>query len=166
MSPKIIIFDWGDTLMRDFPEKHGPMCDWDVIEVMEGVPETLNELSKIFTLVVATNAGVSDTNLMRQALKRGNIEHFFTHFFSSKDLGYSKPDVRFFLSICQHTGVNPQDCIFIGNDYYKDIVGAANAGMYPIFFNHARWQGEAPAAKHIIQDISEVIPIVQFFNKK
>lgn len=160
MSPKIIIFDWGDTLMRDFPEKHGPMCHWDIIEVIEGVPETLSELSKTFTLCVATNAGVSDTTLMRKALRRGNIEHFFTHFFSSKDLGYTKPDVHFFLSICQHTGVFPHECVFIGNDYYKDIVGAANARMYPIFFNHARWQGEAPAAKHIITKFIDIMHVI------
>jgi len=26
---KALIFDWGDTVMRDFPDCKGPMADWE-----------------------------------------------------------------------------------------------------------------------------------------
>jgi len=155
-----IIFDWGDTLMRDFPEKSGPMADWDVITVITGVIETLKILKNKYTLVVATNAGVSDTELMRQALRRGNIEHFFTHFYSSKDLGYAKPDVNFFLEICKQMNVIPEQCVFVGNDYIKDIEGASVAGMNTIFFNHAEAKPETPAAFQIISKFDELLNIL------
>lgn len=66
---RLIIFDWGDTLMRDYPEKAGPMYVWDHVECIEGVPELIAYLHGRYTLCVATNAGVSDTEAMRKAQK-------------------------------------------------------------------------------------------------
>jgi len=28
----VYLFDWGDTLMVDFPGTPGKMCDWQVVE--------------------------------------------------------------------------------------------------------------------------------------
>jgi HAD superfamily hydrolase (TIGR01509 family) len=151
-----IIFDWGDTLMRDFPEKQGPMASWDVIELIEGVETILDTLKEHFCLAVATNAGESDTALMKVALHRGGIENMFTHFFSSKDLGYAKPHIMFFTLLCKNMKVLPENCIFIGNDYKKDIEGAAAAGMKTVFFNHAKQNGNFEKANHIIFNLSQL----------
>lgn len=151
-----IIFDWGDTLMVDFPEKPGPMADWDIVKVIPNVVEVLEILKDKYTLVVATNAGASDTALMRKALIRGKIEHFFSYFFSSKDLGYSKPNVKFFLEICNQLNVFSENCVFVGNDYFKDIEGAAKAGMFPIFFNHIDRKGDLSAARSVIHKIDQL----------
>ncbi|MEJ5302943.1 MAG: HAD-IA family hydrolase [Bacteroidales bacterium] len=131
---RLIIFDWGDTLMRDYPGKAGPMYVWDHVECIEGVPELLAYLHGRYTLCVATNAGVSDTEAMRKALRRVNIEHYFSGFFSSKDLGVAKPDPRFFLNICAEMNVEPQHSLMIGNDYEKDICGAFQAGLFTVLF--------------------------------
>ena len=52
---KHIIFDWGDTLMRDDPQKNTPMYLWDVVEEIEGAGHTLKELSESHEIHVATN---------------------------------------------------------------------------------------------------------------
>lgn len=153
---KAVIFDWGDTLMRDFPEKQGPMADWDVIEVIDGVPETLEALKKDYTLCAATNAGFSDTVLMQKALKRGKIEHFFDFFFSSKDIGYKKPDPRFFLHICLQLNLMPYECLAVGNDYEKDIVAAKTAGLKTLWFNEKRITKSANSTE-VIFSIKELI---------
>jgi putative hydrolase of the HAD superfamily len=159
-----LIFDWGDTLMRDFPEKPEPMAHWDVIVLFEGVEKTLQELTGKYILAVATNAGVSDTKLMREALNRGNIEQYFSWFFSSKDLGFSKPDIRFFTEICNQMNVNPSQCLFIGNDYKKDIEGAADAGMKTILFNHQHQTGALEKAHCIIENFCEIAKVVGGFE--
>lgn len=87
---QMIVFDWGNTLMRDFPEKQGPMFEWDVVEKMADVDFLLDYLSKKYSIVVATNAGASDTAAMMKALNRVGLDHFFTQAFSSKDLGDRK----------------------------------------------------------------------------
>jgi len=152
-----LIFDWGDTLMRDFTDKSGPMASWDVVEVIEDADKVLLSLKEHFCLAVATNAGESDTALMKVALQRGGIEHMFTHFFSSKDLGYSKPHIMFFTLLSKNMKVLPENCIFIGNDYKKDIEGAAAAGMKTVFFNHAKQKGKFEKADLIISHLGQLL---------
>jgi len=48
---KAIIFDWGDTVMCDFPEYTGPMAYWPKVEVVPGIEKALQQLQK--TLSVA-----------------------------------------------------------------------------------------------------------------
>ena len=43
---KIYLFDWGDTLMIDSPGIPGKMCDWKVVQAVEGAKEMLSCLSK------------------------------------------------------------------------------------------------------------------------
>jgi len=42
----VYLFDWGDTLMVDFPGVPGKMCNWDVVEAVDGAKEALEHLSK------------------------------------------------------------------------------------------------------------------------
>jgi putative hydrolase of the HAD superfamily len=157
---KAIIFDWGDTLMRDFPELPGPMYLWEKNELIEGVDDLLAAISGKYELCVATNAGESDTASMIKALERVNIAHYFHHSFSSNDLGYKKPDIKFFTSICKYIGVLPENCAMIGNLYDKDITGAKEAGMMTVFFNEKKFKGDFEKADHIVFKINEILEIL------
>jgi putative hydrolase of the HAD superfamily len=157
---KAIIFDWGDTLMRDFPELQGPMYLWEQNELIEGVSELLDAISGKYELCVATNAGDSNTESMIKALERVNIAHYFQYSFSSNDLGYKKPDVKFFTSICKHIGVLPENCVMIGNLYDKDIIGAKEAGMMTVFFNEKKLKGDFEKADHIVFRMEEINEIL------
>ena len=162
MNNKIttIIFDWGNTLMRDFPEYKGPMASWQKIEVIDCVDEMLSEIKKKYCLCVATNAGDSDTALMVKALERGGIKQHFNHFFSSKDLGFSKPNPMFFSAITNYLYLITSECVMIGNDYEKDIVPAKYVGMKTIFFNENKLTGSFESADFIIVSMREVIRIL------
>lgn len=130
---RVVIFDWGDTLMRDLPGMEGPMASWPTVELIEGAPQALGALDPQLVRCVASNAGVSDARLMAMALERGGIREFFQHFFTSRELGSAKPDVRFFLEIARRVGASPHECVMVGNDYDKDIAGARRAGMHTIW---------------------------------
>ncbi|MEK2144723.1 hypothetical protein WOC23_22300 [Vibrio parahaemolyticus] len=56
---KVYLFDWGDTLMIDFPDQTGKMCDWGNIQAVNGALQTLEALSKEHQIYVATNAADS-----------------------------------------------------------------------------------------------------------
>lgn len=155
-----IVFDWGDTLMRDFPEKPGPMYSWDRIEVFPDAADVLKKLGEKYTLSVATNAGVSDTAAMRKALEMGNIDQYFKNHYSSKDLGVCKPDPEFFLRICMEADFCIDKSVMIGNDYNKDIVGAKTAGMKTILFNHAGAQGPFELADFQIKELKELLEML------
>ncbi len=157
---KAIIFDWGDTLMRDFKQYSGPMVYWDKVEVIEGIISLLKSLHKKYILCVATNAGDSDTSMMIKALERGNIKQYFDCFFSSKDLGYSKPDPKFFKTIADKINIIPQECLMIGNDYIKDIEGALSIGMKAIFFNEPQSKIENNKANFTICKMNQLLPLI------
>ncbi|NLE77029.1 MAG: HAD family hydrolase, partial [Chloroflexi bacterium] len=44
MPLQAILFDWGDTLMQDFPQFPGPMAQWPRVAAMPGALEALAAL--------------------------------------------------------------------------------------------------------------------------
>jgi FMN phosphatase YigB (HAD superfamily) len=153
---KALIFDWGDTIMRDYPEKEGPMYLWLNVKRISGVYHALQKLCKNFIMVIATNAGQSDTEAMIKALRRVDTEKFFKYFFSSKDLGFEKPDVRFFLSISEQIQIPANECAMIGNLYEKDIIGAKNCGMFTVLFNEHKLTGPFEMADKVITSMESL----------
>lgn len=131
---KAVIFDWGDTLMRDFPGMQGPMALWPAVEIVSGAAEALRALDhRSLVCCVASNAGDSDAELMGLALERAGIRSYFQHLFTSKELGSAKPDPRFFIELASRLGLAPGECVMVGNDYQKDILGARAAGMQTVW---------------------------------
>lgn len=141
--------------MRDF-DLPGPMMNWEEVAWIPGAEELLKALSQKFTCIIATSAGHSGTPEMIAALKRVGADLYFHHFVSSKDLGYDKPDPRFFQAVAEKFGKQPEECIMIGNLYEKDIIGAKNAGMQTIFFNEKKQEGSYPDADLIIFEMNEL----------
>jgi len=130
----VLIFDWGDTVMRDYGYP-GKMSDWEQVDWIPGMEESLNQLFPDYFCCIATSASHSTTPDMILALSRVGADRYFHRFFSSTDLGFAKPDPMFFQSICNQLKVRANRCIMIGNLYDKDIVGAKKAGMKTILFN-------------------------------
>lgn len=158
-----LVFDWGDTIMRDlkFP---GPMKDWEQVEWVTGAKEMLEMVSQSFSCCIATSANHSDRNEMIAALKRVSADKFFNQFLSSFELGYSKPDPGFFRSIAKAMGINPSECISIGNLYEKDISPAKKAGFKTIWFNEIKLAGDFPDSDYIIHEWKELPAILSEIN--
>lgn len=136
-----VVFDWGDTLMRDFPQFEGAMVHWPRVERMPGVAETLRFLTGRIVLCVASNAGDSDADLMGRALERAGLRRFFDQLWTSRELGAAKPSSAFFQAILRELELESQACVMVGNDYEKDIVPAKAAGMWTV------WLAPSPAPK-------------------
>jgi HAD superfamily hydrolase (TIGR01549 family) len=163
-SVKAIIFDWGDTIMRDYPEFDTPMYTWKHVEYIPDMEAALEALYDKYIMVIATNAGQSDTAAMIKALKRLGADKYFNYFFSSKDLGYQKPDVRFFMAITDAINISPQQCIMIGNLYEKDIIGAKDAGMLTILFDEKSNEIALPKADSIIHSMKSLPETIKFVS--
>jgi len=136
------------------------MCSWDKVEWIPGIEKVLRELYHDYVMVIATNAGASNTQDMIDALKRVGADNYFHYFFSSKDLGYEKPDPRFFILISKSIGLLPEHCLMIGNIYEKDIIGAKDCGMKTILFNEALLAGPFPKADKVINKMDELYDII------
>lgn len=154
---RLIVFDWGNTIMRDFTNLPGPMCDWPHVEWVPGAEEALRYLSQSYKLCIATNAGYSDTIAMRKALNRIGAEVYFNWFFSSKDLNIRKPDPLFFYTIAQTCGFKPSDSVMVGDSYTNDIIGASEAGFTTVLLSGT--DGDYPEADYLINTMHELIQL-------
>ncbi len=134
----------------------GPMYLWDQVDWVPGAQNSLSKLSTQYQLCIATNAPHSGTEEMIKALARVGAESFFANFFSSKELGYGKPDPRFFLTIAEKLDVAPEDCLMVGNHYTKDIVGAKRAGMKTVYYNENKLTGIFEQADRVIDNMGEL----------
>ncbi|WP_342504994.1 HAD-IA family hydrolase [Sporosarcina sp. FSL K6-2383] len=153
---KVLIFDWGDTVMKDFQEFTGPMAEWPHVETVPGIEETLQTLHNEYIICLATNAGASGASLVRKALARAHINHYFTEIFTSKELGYHKPQVEFFESILHKLNLSARECVMIGNDYVKDIVVAKEVGLKTIYLSEDEGIGEYEYADSVIHSMDEL----------
>jgi HAD superfamily hydrolase (TIGR01509 family) len=158
---KAIIFDWGDTVMRDFPEYHGPMAYWPKVEAVPGIETALQQLRKDFICCLASNAVDSDAGLMGLALFRVNLRQYFQYLFTSRELEYKKPDSEFYREILRRMNLHPEQCIAVGNDYEKDVVPAKSVGMYTILFSTHPGSTLAPCADYTITSMDELVQAVE-----
>lgn len=98
---KIYLFDWGDTLMVDFPGVPGKMCDWEVLEAVAGATETLAHLSTSSPVYIATNAAESNEAEIEQAFERVGLARYISGYFCKANLGLSKNEPGFYQAILE-----------------------------------------------------------------
>ncbi len=133
---RAVVFDWGDTVMRNLPGCGGPMAGWPVVEAVPGVEEALRALHPQYQLALATNARDSGSELVRAALRRAGLE-LFDCLFTARDLGATKPDPCFFRAVLTQLGCRPEEVVMVGDDYEVDVLGAKDAGWRAVWFNAA-----------------------------
>ena len=100
------------------------------------VPEAKEMLdtlqAKGYRLFAASN---SFGNLQRNRLERAGILHYFEDTFISMDIGYDKPDIRFFEEALRRANLQPKEVLMIGDSMTTDVLGAQAAGIDAIFFD-------------------------------
>jgi len=135
---KMIFFDWGGTLAHSgtrqhFIDRHSSLDEKRSV-LFPGVLETLKRLKKKgFKLGIISNTSVS-RHQMINALHSSRIAHLFDyHLYSSEPGVCPKPNPDIFLQALIQNGLRPQEAIYVGNRYYKDVLGAHNVGMHPIY---------------------------------
>lgn len=119
------------------------MSDYYVVEgtrqtgLMPGARELLEWLDTQrdrYSLAVITN-GFSEAQIPK--MRTAGIDKYFDYFFLSEDIGFMKPDRRFFEAALSKMNVSPDQCLVIGDDYKVDIVGAMAVGIPQVWYNYS-----------------------------
>ena len=131
------IFDWGDTLMVDFPGAKGPMYLWERVSAVKGAQKTLETLHRQARCYLATNAQDSKEDEIVKALERVNLAAYISKVFCFQNVGYRKPSPEFFSAILDQTGAKPAETVMVGYSLETDVVGAMAAGLHGIWYNPA-----------------------------
>ena len=124
--------------------------------------ETLEYLkSKGYTLSIISNGFIE---VQYTKLRRSGLLPYFSNVFLSEEVGYQKPDIRFFQAVLDRLNATPAECLVIGDNLQTDIQGAQNANMRAIFYNaHPEQPSKNEFSGQIIANLLEIKTILWDF---
>lgn len=116
------------------PFKHAFRAAWGTTHTL--VPEAKEMLDTLkdkgYRLFAASN---SFGHLQRSRLEHAGILPYFEDTFISMDIGYDKPDIRFYQEALRRAGLQPHEVLMIGDSMTTDVLGAQAAGIDALFFD-------------------------------
>jgi putative hydrolase of the HAD superfamily len=152
----VVLFDWGDTVMRDDPASNVPMVEWQTVEVIEGIADVLAYLhSSGRRIALATSAAISDESQIRGALKRGGLDQYFSTIYSFKTTGIPKGEALY-RHILTELKIPAGDALMVGDGLQKDVLDANAAGIFAVWFNPRSDEtrsGELHITAHSMQEL-------------
>ncbi|RJX67157.1 HAD family hydrolase [Vibrio sinensis] len=131
----IYLFDWGNTLMVDFPVQNGKMCEWRDVQAVDGASELLAKLVKHSDIYIATNAADSSSNEIKAAFDRVDLAQYIDGYFCKANLGIGKGTPEFFHRILKELNVCASSVTMIGDSFDDDIAPALSVGIQAIWLN-------------------------------
>jgi len=130
----VYLFDWGDTLMVDFPLNTGKMCEWETVEAIAGAKETLAVLSKIAKIYIATGAADSTEQEIKSAFDRVELSQYISGYFCKENIKLEKGTAVFLNAIISTLAIPVSNITMVGDSFIKDIEPAISVGITPIWF--------------------------------
>lgn len=103
---------------------------WNHVE--EDTGAVLDELRELgYRLAVVSNADGRVERLLEDVGVRDRFEFVL----DSHVVGIEKPDPRIFLEACERLGLEPGQCLYVGDLYPVDVVGARAAGLRAVLLD-------------------------------
>ena len=122
------------------PFKHAFRAAWGMTHTL--VPEAKEVLealrAKGYRLFAASN---SFGHLQRSRLEQAGILHLFEDTYISMDIGYDKPDIRYYEETLRRCGLQPHEVLMVGDSITTDVLGARAAGIDAVYFSRQNSEG-------------------------
>ncbi len=133
-------------IYRQMVDEYKPE-DW----VPPDVPETLRNLKDAgYILGVASNR----TSPYRDQLETLGLAGYFEFALAAGEVDSWKPDPVIFHQAVQRLDVQPHEALYVGDNYYADVVGAQRIGLKPVLIDP---EGVFPEAEcPVIHEIGEL----------
>jgi putative hydrolase of the HAD superfamily len=131
---RCVLLDWGDTVMRVFPEYEGPMFAWPRVEAVEGIREALVKLQPDWTIALATNAADSEEQEIWSALARVGLDRLIDRVFCYRGVGHRKSAPEYFERVLADLGIEANHAVMVGDDFEADVLSANRSGIRAIWF--------------------------------
>jgi len=78
----------------------------------------------------------------------------------SEDAGFTKPDIHIFQMMADKLGLKCEECVYVGDTFSLDIMGAYNSGMKPVWI----WPSERAKPSDFdvarIRNVSDLLEIL------
>ncbi len=127
----------------------------EVLTPREGALETLDELRRRGLLLGLISVCSEDVCLVWDETPFAG--RFDATVFSAA-CGLMKPDPRIYLRACEELGVEPGECLYVGDGANDELAGARRVGMRPVLIH--RPEGETAWDGPRITSIPDVLDLV------
>ncbi len=157
---RCLLLDWGDTVMRVFPEYEGPMLGWPRVEAVDGIRETLTKLRPDWTIALATNAADSEEGEIWSALERAGLDELIDRIYCYRKVGHRKSAPAYFEHVLADLGIDASDAVMVGDDFEADVVSANRSGIRAIWFHEnatERTTGNMHRTIHHLHELPEAL---------
>ncbi len=161
-----VLFDWGDTVMHDYPSMTTPMVEWETLEVIEGIADVLADLhSSGRRIVLATSASISDESQIRGALARVELDQYFSRIYCFKNTHLSKSEA-FYRHVLSDLGIRASDALMVGDSFEKDVQAANAVSIFAIWFNPISDEIHSDALHSTVHSMQELRTFFKSLDQK
>jgi putative hydrolase of the HAD superfamily len=124
--------------------------------------EILTQMKTCYRLAVVSDA---QSAYGLPELRAAGLADYFASVIISGDYGYRKPDPRLFLAALTELQVCPEEAIYVGNDRFRDVFGARQAGIKTIMFCPHGYSGGSPETEpdYILYQYADLPRAIEFF---
>ncbi len=130
------------SFVRDFVKTY--VAEWNKgVRYFGPLPAMLERLAGRFTLAVITNT--HDPELVPDHLERMGVAPHFRRVITSVEHGARKPAPAIFEHALRELGADPRRCLYVGDNYEADYVGAQAAGIRGLLIDPERRASVPPA---------------------
>ena len=130
-----------------------PGNDWQAYPFVHGVLDRLAAGGYRLGVISNWDPGA------KAILDRCCLLGYFEVVVISSEVGVGKPDERIFRIALEKAKVEPSRCLYLGDNYYDDAIGAAKVGMASLIVNRFGGFGvEELAGQDLVNDISGIFP--------
>jgi putative hydrolase of the HAD superfamily len=127
--------------------RHQTVNFWNYL--LEGTLPLLGRLRERYRLAMISN---SDGRAEAKAVHLG-IRPYLEFVMDSHLVGVEKPDPRIFHLACRQMDLRPADCLYVGDIYSIDVLGAKAAGLQPVLIDRT---GTPRQDCRVIRDVFEL----------
>jgi HAD superfamily hydrolase (TIGR01662 family) len=121
------------------------------VYIPEEAPFILAKLKEAgYVLGIVTNRDEP----VHEELKNLNLDSFFHFSLAAGEVGSFKPQPRIFEEALKRAGTSATETIYVGDNYFADIVGSHRAGLVPVLYDPSRLFPDAGCA--VIQSFTEL----------
>ncbi len=168
----IIMTDIGDTIIDESTEIRN---DQDVVihaDCIPGAKEAYLALYEAGYTILMVADGL--TQSFRNTMRENGLDHIFSAWIISEEVGEEKPSARMFSSAMDAAGLTDGDkkrVIMVGNNVKRDIRGANQFGVTSVLMD---WSKRRPFDEEIPEDRrdycihtpGELVPLAQTLEKE
>ena len=127
-----------------------------VVEITAHSASVLEKLAAKYPMVLVSNFYGNITNVLAEF----RLDKYFKDIVESAVVGIRKPDHRIYLLGVEALGLKPEECVVVGDSFYKDIEPAKKAGCHAVWFKGEGWteqQYDETIPDKVITDLEQLL---------